>query len=106
MPDVTSQLRDAALPILAGVLCASAATAEAACAAHSVVVKRLAENYGEIRQSIALGADNAVVEVFASHETGTWTITVTHPGGPTCLVASGVAYEALDETLPVTDSPA
>ncbi|WP_373356081.1 hypothetical protein [Pseudoroseicyclus sp. CXY001] len=76
------------------------------CAAHEDVVTRLAERYGESRQSIALGANNAVVEVFASLETGTWTITMTRPGGPTCLVAAGVAYEALAEALPNTDAPA
>lgn len=76
------------------------ARAQSACADHGTVVQRLAEGYGETRQSIALTADNQVVEVFASAETGTWSITVTRPGGPTCLVASGHAYERLAEELP------
>ena len=76
------------------------------CAAHADVVERLAAGYGESRQSIALGANNTVVEVFASIETGTWTITVTTPGGPTCLVAAGQAYQAVNEPLPNTDAPA
>ena len=67
---------------------------------------RLAEGWGESRQSIGLGADNAVVEVFASPETGTWTITVTRPGGPTCMVASGDAWEAVAEALPADDEAA
>ncbi len=70
------------------------------CADHATVVARLAEGYGESRQSMGLAADNTVVEVFASLETGTWTITVTRPGGPTCLVASGIGWEHLGETLP------
>jgi hypothetical protein len=61
------------------------------------VIDRLASAYGETRQSIGLGANNQVVEVFASAETGTWTITVTNPNGLTCLVASGQAYEAVAE---------
>lgn len=76
------------------------------CAPHEVVVERLAERYGESRQSIAIGSDNSVVEVFASSETGSWTITVTFPGGPTCLVAAGFAYEHLGEDLPNTDEGA
>lgn len=76
------------------------------CADHAQVVERLASGYGESRQSIGLGADNTVVEVFASLETGTWTITVTAPGGPTCLVASGAAFQVLAEALPNTDSGA
>jgi hypothetical protein len=69
------------------------------CADHAQVVERLAERYGESRQSIGLGGDNAVVEVFASMDTGSWTITVTQPGGPTCLVAAGQAYQYLNEPL-------
>lgn len=72
------------------------------CGDRAQVVNRLAEGYGETRQSIGLGADNSVIEVFASEETGTWTITVTLPNGMTCLVASGLAYEELDEELQPT----
>ena len=70
------------------------------CGPRQAVVDRLAEGYGETRQSMGLGANNAVVEVFASEETGTWTITVTTPNGLTCLVASGQSFEPLVEALP------
>ena len=43
------------------------------------------------------------MEVFASPETGTWTITVTTAAGMTCLVASGQAFEELAESLPQGD---
>ncbi len=69
------------------------------CAGRDAVVDRLANTYGETRQSMGLGANNAVVEVFASSETGTWTITVTMADGMTCLVASGQAFETLSEDL-------
>jgi len=88
-------------------LLASNATAQSRnCGPHDLVVERLASGYGESRQSIGMGADGNVVEVFASEETGTWTITVTAPGGPTCLVASGAAFQLLAEALPNTDSGA
>ncbi|KIN60158.1 hypothetical protein Z945_1125 [Sulfitobacter noctilucae] len=76
------------------------------CAARETVVERLHSGYGEVRQSVGLGANNAVVEVFASSETGTWTITVTAPGGPTCLVASGQSFEAVTDVLPAKGSDA
>ena len=76
------------------------------CGPRDVVVNRLAEGYGETRQSIGLGANNAVVEVFASDDTGTWTITVTNPSGVTCLVASGQAFEELAEVLPAKGNDA
>lgn len=89
-------------------LTASMASAQTAqnCAPREAVVDRLASGYGESRQSMGLGTNNQVVEVFASSETGTWTITVTMPNGLTCLVASGQAFEELAEVLPVDDSDA
>lgn len=84
----------------------AAAAQQRACAARDNVVARLAEGYGESRKSIGLGANNNVVEVFASDESGTWTITVTNPMGVTCLVASGKAFETMADALPDTSDPA
>ena len=67
------------------------------CAARDLVLERLSSSYGETRQSIGLGTNNAVIETFASKETGTWTITVTMPNGTTCMIASGQAFEQLAE---------
>ena len=57
----------------------------------------LSTKYGEPRQSVGLAADNALVEIFASNATGSWTITVTKAAGLTCLVASGRAFEKTDK---------
>jgi TRAP-type mannitol/chloroaromatic compound transport system substrate-binding protein len=95
-----------------GLLLAAAAAATPAlsqtanCATHDMVTERLADGYGESRQSVALGAGNTLVETWANLDSGTWTITVTQPGGPTCLVASGQAFELLAESLPNTDEGA
>jgi hypothetical protein len=70
------------------------------------MVRHLAEGWGESRQSIALDGANAMVELYASSETGTWTLVVTTPGGPSCMVASGHSFETLAEPLPVLDHPA
>lgn len=69
------------------------------CGARKTVVDRLTSKYGESRQSIGMAPKGRVVEVFASQETGTWTITVTSPNGVMCLVASGQSYENLDEPV-------
>lgn len=76
------------------------------CAPRDVVVDRLAARYGESRQSIGLGANNAMVEVFASPETGTWTIIVTTAQGLTCMIASGQAFETLAEAPPAPGTDA
>lgn len=89
-------------------LISSAPSAQASptniCAPRDKVVDKLATDYGESRQSIGLGRDNAVVEVFASPTSGTWTITVTRADGMTCLVASGQAFEMLAEAAPTKGS--
>ncbi len=82
------------------------AETNANCAPRDRVLERLATTYGETRQSIGLAANNAVLEVFASNETGSWTVTVTLPTGQTCLVASGIAFESLAESLPPGGEPA
>ncbi|MEP2890354.1 hypothetical protein [Tateyamaria sp.] len=76
------------------------------CGPRELVVNRLADRYGETRQSMGLGANNAVLEVFASDESGTWTVTVTSPEGMTCLIASGQAFEELVEALPAKGNDA
>ena len=90
--------------ILAFALAAGAAQAQTqTCSDHDTMVRHLAEGWGESRQSVALDAGNSMVELFASPETGTWTLTVTEPGGPTCMIASGHAFETLNEPMPVLD---
>ena len=69
------------------------------CSSRDQVVERLASKYGESRQSIGMAPKGRVVEVYASLETGTWTITVTMPNGITCLVASGQSFENLEEPV-------
>jgi hypothetical protein len=39
------------------------------------------------------------MEIYASDETGTWTILVTLPSGQACLIAAGESFENLNETL-------
>lgn len=70
----------------------AAAQNQPICGARDVIVNTLAVRYGETAVSLGLGPNNRVIEVFASEETGTWTITVTSVNGTTCLVASGDSY--------------
>jgi len=76
------------------------------CAPRAAVIERLATAFSETRQSIGMAANGTVVEIFASTETGTWTITLTRPDGVTCLVADGHGFERIDEELPASGEPA
>lgn len=80
------------------------AVANPQCAAHDVVAKNLADQFGEVRRGIGLAADNTVMEIYASAETGTWTVTL--PSGQTCLFAAGSDFEMTADMLPNTGDPA
>ncbi|WP_108860866.1 hypothetical protein [Ruegeria sp. Alg231-54] len=70
------------------------------CAPRDEVIKRLTETYGETRQGIGIARQGAVMELYASDQSGGWTNTATLPDGMTCFVASGQAYEMIAEALP------
>lgn len=65
------------------------------CAKRATIVERLQSKFGETKRSMGLGRNNAIVEVFASQSTGTWTILVSLPNGMSCLVASGESWEQM-----------
>jgi hypothetical protein len=93
MPKPSLLLRIAvALALLAGTPSAQAGEGSA-CASRALVVKKLAERFGETLRSIGLHADDAVVEIYSSAATGTWTILVTHTDGISCLLAAGQRWE-------------
>ncbi|KIN71367.1 hypothetical protein Z949_527 [Sulfitobacter guttiformis KCTC 32187] len=110
MKRITKLLHLAALTGAAVVYLSStqqlAARSQPNCGPRDAVLAQLAERYGETRRSIGIGSNNAVVETFASDETGSWTILVTLPSGLTCLVASGQSFEHVVEALPSKGSDA
>jgi len=101
-----TSLNRALIGLVALGLTATSAQAQAVCGQRDAILDRLAAHYGETRRGMGLGANNGIVEVFASDETGTWTITVTSPNGGTGLVASGQAFEELAEALPAKGNDA
>jgi hypothetical protein len=76
------------------------------CAERAALVERLKKGLGEVRQAMGLNRANAIVEVFASAETGTWTILVTTPNGISCLVANGDLWESQNGPLRRRESDA
>ncbi|MCX7888205.1 MAG: hypothetical protein N2422_00560 [Rhodobacteraceae bacterium] len=94
-----------ALPALLALAPPLAAGDGAQCAARDQVVAFLAARYGETRRGIGIAGRDAVMELFASDSTGTWTIVVTTGDGMTCLLASGERFRALAGGAPVPGDP-
>jgi hypothetical protein len=63
------------------------------CGAREAVLERLSDKYDERPVSIGVTATGSLLEVLASPE-GSWTIVVTVPNGPTCLVSSGDGWHS------------
>lgn len=88
------------------ILATHASFAAPQCGPRAALLAELSAKYNETRRGIGVAANNQVMELFASAESGSWTITVTLPEGTTCLVASGQNFEAISEELPAKGDPA
>ncbi|MEZ5669117.1 MAG: hypothetical protein R3F55_17075 [Alphaproteobacteria bacterium] len=81
----------------AGAAVVSAAPASAQqmlCGERDGIVSTLSDSWHEERTAIGLSNTGAVYEVFSSPD-GTWTILLTTPDGPTCLVGAGEHWETM-----------
>jgi hypothetical protein len=85
----------AALALLYGsVVSQPAEAAPKLCGDRDQILKRLEQAHQETPQAIGLAGDGGVVEVLVSPEGG-WTMLLTYPKRPTCVVAAGAAWEML-----------
>ena len=69
---------------------------DAPCAERDVVVDRLQTHYEEVHAGSGLQTRSdtqALVEVWASRETGTFTVMLTSPNGVSCVLATGTNWQ-------------
>ncbi len=87
--------------IIAVLILAQGASAQGRnnCAPRDQIIERLSERYGETRRAVGLNANQTMMELFASSESGSWSITITMPNGMSCLVAAGKAFESVTDPL-------
>jgi hypothetical protein len=79
---------------LAGALMSPPAEAAAVCGERGTILKRLEQRHEETPQALGLSADGGVIEVLVAPDGG-WTILVTYPKRPTCIIAIGEAWQLL-----------
>jgi len=86
----------------AALLAAPAAgqTVTLTCAPRDGMIAMISNDYGETRRAIGIAGEGAVMELFGSDATGTWTATLTLLDGQTCLVMSGTEFAETVERLP------
>ena len=62
------------------------------CAPRADIVAKLNDRFGETRQSFGIVQHNKIVEIFASMNSGSWSILFTDANGYSCLIAAGTQY--------------
>ena len=88
-----------ALPALSAAMLAGPALAQdrgtplSTCGDQEHVASYLRDNFNEVPVSLGLQADGRMLQVFASEESGTWTMVTTSPNGTTCIIGAGEAWQ-------------
>lgn len=80
----------------------STAKAEMLCAERENVIQGLKRDYAETPIARGLANSGVIIEVFSS-SAGTFTIVMTHPGRPSCLLIVGEHWNGL--TTKTTGNP-
>ncbi len=83
-----------ALTLLGASLISPPADARQLCGDRSELLKRLEQGHEETPRALGLSTDGGVLEILVSPEGG-WTMLVTYPRRPTCVVAVGEAWQML-----------
>ena len=85
-----------ALLLLGGcaVVSGSAAAAPMMCGDRDQILARLQQRHDESPTALGLSSDGGVLEVLVS-PAGGWTILITYPKRPTCVLAVGEAWQTL-----------
>ena len=87
----------ATVALAGGALLSAPAEAAKVCGDRGAILKRLEQRHEETPQALGLSADGGVLEVLVAPDGG-WTILVTYPKRPTCIVAIGEAWQMLQLT--------
>lgn len=69
-------------------------TQQVPCGERDSILKQLNGTYDEKQVAAGVTADGQLLEVFAG-TSGSWTVLITHPGGPTCVATSGDGWRQI-----------
>lgn len=69
------------------------------CGDRQKVIDSLSVKYAEEPVAVGVTSNGGVIEVLKSPNGESWTILFTYPSGPSCLVASGEAWQEIEATI-------
>src|SRR5215471_13080393 len=82
---------------------AAGAQAGPACGKRDDVLAQLSQKYHEAPVGVGLAGNGGLIELLTASTGSTWTLIVTMPNGPTCLVAAGQDWQS--QQTPVPNGP-
>ena len=82
--------------ILALLLASFPAQAEPRCMPRDHLVELLEGRYNEQPVAIGLESGGRLIEVFATLNRRTWTLTMSTPDGVTCVIAAGLEWQDVE----------
>src|SRR4051794_34973369 len=96
-PSARTWMKAAASALLLVVIGAtySGAQASPVCGSRHDLLQQLSKQYKEEPVALGLSASGSLIEVLTSESGSTWTLMVSQPNGPSCLVAAGESWEEL-----------
>lgn len=71
------------------------------CAARDVLRAHLLEAYGETTRVVGITETGMLVEIMGAEQGGTFSILITAPEGPACLIAMGRDFHVLEALAPL-----
>lgn len=74
---------------------ASGAQAAPACGKRDDVLAQLSARYREAPVGIGVAGNGGLIELLTAGTGATWTLIITLPNGPTCLLAAGQDWQPL-----------
>ncbi|MGH6960810.1 MAG: hypothetical protein ACREE7_10020 [Dongiaceae bacterium] len=77
----------------------AAALAQTICGRHSDILAEFAETYSEVPGAVGLTDRGALIDVLVS-PSGSWTMLLTTPGGPSCVIGTGQAWQVRQAAAP------
>jgi hypothetical protein len=88
-------------PLLVAAWPAASVAQPMVCGDRAAMVESLARHYAEEPVAVGLDERGRLLEVLSAADGATWTVLVTVPDGPTCIMASGFHWGLV--TAPVND---
>jgi hypothetical protein len=81
-----------ALLVLSPLSKSDAALAQMLCGSRAEVLAQFARVFGEVPSAFGLTDQRSLLDVLVS-PTGSWTMILTAPGGPTCVISTGQGWQ-------------